>query len=114
MKVRFGSLLFLIALACVSAAPAFCAGAAEDEANFKYQTVTTKEGLTFRVPEDMPIESRGGIQAPIPFDEYMYGKFKQMDGRLARIEAQLQKIEELLEEEGGRRSGSRLLSASTS
>lgn len=64
--------------------------------NFKYTTVTTPEGLTFRVPEDMPIEKRNGIVAPIPFDEYMYGKFRQMDARMSSIEARLGRIEELL------------------
>ncbi len=64
--------------------------------NFQYTTLTTKEGLTFRVPEDMPIERRGGIQAPIPFDEYMYGKFKQMDDRLKDIETMLEDIRKIL------------------
>ena len=70
--------------------------AMDDVSNFKYQTVQTKEGLNFRVPEDMPIEKRGGIQSPIPFDEYMYGKFKQIDRRLDHIEKKLDRIEELL------------------
>ena len=64
--------------------------------NFKYTSVTTKEGLVFRVPEDMPIETRAGIQAPVPFDEYMYGKFKQIDEKLARIEKKLDTIETTL------------------
>lgn len=64
--------------------------------NFKYNTVTTKEGLLFRVPEDMPVETRNGIQAPIPFDEYMYGKFKQMDEGLKSIDARLDRIEKIL------------------
>lgn len=70
--------------------------ASEDAANFQYQTVTTKEGLHFRVPEDMPIEQKGGIQAPVPFDEYMYGKFKQIDARLKGIETKLENIEKIL------------------
>lgn len=79
------------------------AAAAEDAENFEYRTVTTKEGLTYRVPEDMPIENRNGIQAPIPFDEYMYGKFKRMDARLKEMGEQLDRIEQLLLElkEGG-------------
>lgn len=98
MKVCFGKTLLLAILVLTSATPAArAANASQDEANFRYQTVTTKDGLTFRVPEDMPIEKRGGIEAPIPFDEYMYGKFKQMDTRLQRMEAQLQKIQDLIE-----------------
>ena len=68
----------------------------KEAGNFKYNTVTPKEGLLFRVPEDMPVETRNGIQAPIPFDEYMYGKFKQMDERLKSIETKLDNIEKLI------------------
>ena len=64
----------------------------DENANFKYHTVATKEGLVFRVPEDMPIEKRGGILAPLPFDEYMYGKFKQMEDRLKRLEAKVEAV----------------------
>ena len=68
-----------------------------DEAvNFQYSEVTAKSGLKYRVPEDMPIETRGGIEAPIPFDEYVYGKFKKMDARLAQIESALERIEKAL------------------
>ncbi len=67
-----------------------------ESSNFKYDTVTTKEGLSFRVPEDMPIETRNGIEAPIPFDEYMYGKFKQMDLRFKSIETKLDEIQKAL------------------
>ena len=42
------------------------------------------------------METRNGIQAPIPFDEYMYGKFKQMDERLKSIETKLDNIEKLI------------------
>lgn len=100
MKDPFAKILLLTAFACAFAGPASGADDAEEDPNFQYQTVTTKEGLTFRVPEDMPIERRGGIQAPIPFDEYMYGKFKQMDTRLQRMETLLERIESLLEESG--------------
>lgn len=81
---------------------AFCLTKEEEDdirkeaTDFKYNTVTTKEGLNFRVPEDMPVETRNGIQAPIPFDEYMYGKFKQIDSRLKSIDSKLDHIEELL------------------
>ena len=64
--------------------------------NYRYKTVTTKEGLNFRIPEDMPIETRNGIQAPISFEEYLYGRFKQMDSRLKSIEMKLDNIEKLL------------------
>jgi len=65
-------------------------------ANFKYHTVTTKEGLNFRVPEDLPIEKKDGLLNPLPFDEYMYGKFKQIDERLKSIELLLDRIDKTL------------------
>ena len=69
----------------------------KEEPNFQYQTIKTKEGLTFRVPVDMPIEVRGGIQAPIPFDEYGYGKFSSIDRRLSDLTVKLDHIEKILE-----------------
>lgn len=66
------------------------------EENFNYQT-TTKKGLVFRVPEDMPIEERNGIVQPIPFDEYMYGKFKKLEDRLEKIELQIGAVETRIE-----------------
>jgi hypothetical protein len=62
----------------------------------EYRTVTTPEGLSFRVPEDMPIEMRSGILSPIPFEEYVYAKFKQIDLKLKKISNQLDQIEALL------------------
>lgn len=79
-----------------------------EKPNFKYKTVTTPEGLTFRVPEDMPIENRGGILAPIPFDEYAYGKFAQLYARIDKLEARLEAAEKILlriAEAAGRSSG---------
>ena len=67
-----------------------------DEANnFQYHTVT-QEGLAFRVPEDMAVEKRNGILAPVPFDEYMYSKFKKIDEKLKAIDKKLDDIETLL------------------
>ena len=67
-----------------------------EKPNFQYRTVTTPEGLVFRVPEDMPIETRDGILAPIPFDEYVYGKFSQIHRRLDALDAKLANIEAML------------------
>jgi hypothetical protein len=94
-------LLWVIFLAFFSTGVSYAADTANSESNdknFDYQTVTTKEGLNFRVPEDMPIQKKDGIVAPVPFDEYMYGKFKKMDARLERIEQQLASIEKTLQE----------------
>ena len=64
--------------------------------DFQYSEVMAKSGLKYRVPEDMPIENRNGIEAPIPFDEYMYSKFKKIDERLTRIEETLDHIEKIV------------------
>jgi len=40
------------------------------------QNTKTRNGLNFQVPEDWPIEKRGGIVAPIPTEEYISIKFK--------------------------------------
>ena len=68
----------------------------ETASNFNYSTVTTKEGLRYRVPEDMPIETKNGIQAPVPFDEYMYSKFKSIDVRLKSIEFKIDRMDKTL------------------
>ncbi len=93
-------LVLLAGLAWAAALPARAEekkdGPSYAKPNFKYKTVTTPEGLTFRTPEDMPIETRDGILAPIPFDEYVYGKFSQLYARLDRLESKLDTIENLL------------------
>jgi hypothetical protein len=86
-----GVLILLFSTCFVGSAAA--AVSEDDATNFEYTTKKTKTGLTFQVPEDMPIESRNGIEAPMPFDQYMYGKFKKMDSRLERIEKTLARIE---------------------
>lgn len=92
-----------VALLAAAAFPAFAeeAGALTEtkteKPNFPYKTVQTPEGLIFRVPSDMPIETRGGIQAPIPFDEYVYGKFGAVDSRLSVLSERVAKMEEKLQ-----------------
>ena len=70
-------------------------GAAEKirKMNYEYGNVTTKEGLTFRVPEDMPIEKRDGILAPLPFDEYTFRKFKLLEERIRSLESKITLLE---------------------
>ncbi len=68
----------------------------EETKNYKFKTVTTKEGFNFNIPEDMPIETRAGITAPIPFDEYMYFKFKKVEERLVVIEKKIDDLQQML------------------
>lgn len=99
-------LVLVFSLGATAGAEEAADAKAEKASNFDYQTVTTKEGLVFRVPEDMPIETRNGITAPISFDEYIYGKFKLMDARLQSMEAKLDRLEAMLAKIVGPESGS--------
>ena len=62
-----------------------------------FKDVTTKEGLVFRIPSDMPIEQRGGIVAPVPFDEYLYIKFKKIEERVAEVDKKLTTLGEKMD-----------------
>ena len=49
----------------------------------------TQEGLRFNLPEDWPIEKRGGVLGPIPVEEYLSRKFSAVEIRLRSIEQQV-------------------------
>lgn len=53
----------------------------------------TQDGLTFRVPEDMPIEKRDGVVAPMPFNEYIFLKIKQINKDLSDVKDRLSALE---------------------
>lgn len=61
----------------------------EETKEYKFKNVTTPEGLHFSIPEDMPIETRNGIKAPIPFEEYSYFKFKKLEEKLAATDKKI-------------------------
>ena len=42
------------------------------------ESLRTQKGLRFTVPEDWPIEKRGGGLAPIPVEEYVLKRFKEI------------------------------------
>jgi len=98
-RFRPSPLFFALALALILPLTAFAFDEdfnkkkTELPPNFKYRTVTTKDGLHFRVPEDMPVVERGGIQMALPFDEYVYGKFGKFEARVARLEAKVKALE---------------------
>jgi len=52
----------------------------------------TKEvdGLRFTVPEDWPVEKRGGVVGPIPIEEYISMKFKNVQTEMDGIKSDLQ------------------------
>ena len=70
--------------------------------DYQFQSVTTKEGLHFDIPADMPIVTRNGVTGPIPFEEYQYFKLKKLDERLTSMETmineKLASIEKKLDE----------------
>ncbi len=60
------------------------------------ENIKNKSGLNFHVPEDWPIEKRGGILSPIPTEEYMVIKFSEVEEKFQTMQADLKsKIEEL-------------------
>ncbi len=66
---------------------------AEDIKEYGFKDVTTKEGLKFRIPSDMPIESHGGLVAPVPFEEYLYIKFKKIEEKLMEVGKKLTEVD---------------------
>jgi len=52
--------------------------------------VKEQEGLRFDVPEDWPIEKRGGVVAPIPVDEYLVIKFKEVDKKIEALSDEIE------------------------
>jgi len=68
----------------------------EDMKEFGFKDVTTKEGLVFRIPSDMPIENRGGLVGPVPFDEYLYLKFKKLEEKLIQVDKKIDRLDETL------------------
>jgi len=60
------------------------------------QSTKQQNGLNFQVPEDWPIEKRGGLLAPIPTEEYISIKFKATEEEFQTIKTDLiSKFEEL-------------------
>lgn len=54
------------------------------------------KGLRFSVPEDWPIEKRGGVVAPIPTEEYVTIKFKAVEEEFRAVKDELsEKFREL-------------------
>lgn len=48
-----------------------------------------QKGLRFNVPDDWPIEKRGGVLAPIPVEEYVLKRFKQIQDDLNSLRGEL-------------------------
>ena len=66
---------------------------AEEMKKYRFENITTKEGFKFNIPSDMPIERKDGLVTPIPFDEYLYIKFKMLEERIGKMEKHLDDME---------------------
>lgn len=57
---------------------------------FSYaQSTKTVDNLKFQVPDDWPIEKRGGVVGPIPTDEYVSMKFQKTDEEFKAIRTEI-------------------------
>lgn len=54
--------------------------------------IKTVDELRFKVPEDWPIERHGSAAGPIPVEEYLAMKFKNLDARLQAMEQQINQL----------------------
>ena len=78
-KMSFGMFLSLSSIIIITNCPAVFAKDNDDP-------VIVKNRLRFAVPEDWPIEKRGGIVAPIPMEEYLIIKFKAVESQFDSID----------------------------
>jgi hypothetical protein len=56
-----------------------------------------RKGLHFNVPDDWPVEKRGGVLAPIPVEEYVLKRFKQIQDDMNSLRGELTARMETLE-----------------
>ncbi len=79
----------------VSAAVLFLAVGvyAEEEGDSQGTVVKTRQGLNFQLPEDWPLEKRGGTVGPVPIEEYLGVKFAKLESRLAKLEKQMTELQ---------------------
>jgi hypothetical protein len=89
-------LVFLWALPALAYDEMGAKKVAEEIKEDGFKDVTTPEGLTFRIPSDMPIERRGGLVSPVPFDEYLYIKFKNINEKLTVVDKKIDRLDETL------------------
>jgi len=64
--------------------------------NIYAQSSKKNKGLNFQVPDDWPIEKRGGLLGPIPIDEYVVMKFNIANEEISAVKNELLvKLDEL-------------------
>ena len=95
------SILSLVLAACAASASAEELTAdekmAEETKKYHFDTVTTKEGLKFNIPSDMPIQNKDGLVQPMEFNEYLYIKFKMIEDRVISLEKKLDETDKKMD-----------------
>jgi len=61
-----------------------CGDSSAEQKDGKATVRKSKNNLNFQIPEDWPIEERGGLVAPIPAEEYLAMKFENLELRTRR------------------------------
>lgn len=69
----------------------------EEMKKLGFKTMTTKEGLHFNIPADMPVVTQNGITAPVNFDEYLYVKYRQQQEDLKKMDAKIDTLSDKLD-----------------
>jgi len=72
---------FLVAASCGAE------GASDDARTYGKTVIKVVDGQRFQLPEDMPLQSKNNIIAPMPIEQYIAMKFERLEERLQRIEA---------------------------
>lgn len=89
--LRSARTVFLLFVFGLSVSPLWLR--AEEE---KQATTKTIKGLQFKLPEDWPIEDRGGAVGPIPVEEYLTLRFGKVDNKFIELEARTRTLQEKL------------------
>lgn len=69
----------------------------EDMKKLGFTTRTTKEGLHFNIPADMPVITRDGLTQPVNFDEYLYVKYRQLQDEMKLMDTKLDGLSDKLD-----------------
>lgn len=69
----------------------------EEMQKLGFKTMTTKEGLNFNIPADMPVVTRNGLTAPVNFDEYLYVKYRQQQEELKKMDVKIDTLSSKLD-----------------
>lgn len=88
--------IILITIAILSVTAIIIPNSIKCYAQEGQDTTRTQKGLKFNVPEDWPIEERNGVVGPIPIEEYIDIKFKDIASQLEALKQDwAKKIEEV-------------------